>query len=118
VTAIAVSFEKVHDVFHKIQMGVSERKLARMKVALSELELDAAQLKFIRESKAQLLEAMSISVDMRLELTRRCDGNELMELKILMSLYRRAEPLAKMQLDGKLKVEVPSKPNEEKRDET
>jgi hypothetical protein len=118
VAAIAVSFEKVHDLFHKIQIGISERKLARMKVALSELELDSAQLKFIRESKAQLLEAMNVSVEMKLELTRRCDGNELMELKILMSLYRRAEPLAKMQLEGKLKVELPSRKKEENGDET
>lgn len=118
VAAIAVSIEKTHDVVHKIQMGISERKLARMEVALAELELNSAQLDFIRKSKEQLLEVMKITLEMRLELTRRCDGNELMELKILMSLYRRAEPLAEMQLEGKLKVEVPNLQKVSRPDET
>lgn len=107
VIAVCASLEKIHDLYHKIQTGLSERKLTRMKVALTELELESANLEFIRKSKQELTMEMNIPLDMQIELARRCEGNELMELKILMSLYRRVEPLAEMQSEGKLKVENP-----------
>ncbi|MCS5517674.1 hypothetical protein NWF32_31225 [Pseudomonas qingdaonensis] len=40
----------------------------------------------------------------------RTKGNKLMKLKLLMSVYRRAAPLAEKQSQGKLNVQAPPAP--------
>jgi len=107
VAAVTVSIDKIHDTYNKIQKGLSERKLTKLEVQLKDLELDLARLEFVKESKQKLIESMCIPKEIQVELARRCDGNELMELKILMSLHRRIEPMAKMQREGMLDIEVP-----------
>jgi hypothetical protein len=109
VAAVTASIDKIHDTYNKIQKGLSERKLTKLEVQLKDLELDRSRLEFVRESKQKLIEGMGIPEEMQLELARRSEGNELMELKILMSFHRRIEPIAKMQEEGMLNVEVPKK---------
>jgi hypothetical protein len=107
VTAVTSSIDQIHDTYNSIQKGLSERKLTKLEVQLSELELDSARLKFVQESKKKLIDGMNIPENMQAELKRRSDGNELMELKILMSFHRRVEPIAIMQSQGMLNIEVP-----------
>lgn len=105
VTSVTTSFDQIHDSYNNIQKGMSERKLRKLEVELTELELDRERLEFIRESRRQLVEQMAIPEVMQEELHRRSDGNELMQLKILMSLYRRIQPLSELELREMLKVE-------------
>ncbi|EAT12336.1 hypothetical protein HF888_14850 [Bermanella marisrubri] len=107
VTAVTSSIDEIHDTYNSIQKGLSERKLTKLEVQLKELELDSARLKYVQESKKALIEGMSIPPKMQKELMRRSEGNELMELKILMSFHRRIEPIAIMQGVGMLEVEAP-----------
>ena len=107
VAAITNSIDDIHDTYNKIQHGMSQRKLTKLEVELKELELDKERLKFVKESKKELIHKMKIPQVMESELSRRSDGNELMELKILMSFHRRIEPLAIMQGTGMLKIEHP-----------
>jgi hypothetical protein len=37
-------------------------------------------------------------------LNQRVQGNQIMKLKILLSVFRRVEPLAKKQSEGKIKI--------------
>ena len=107
VVAVTSSIDDIHDTYNKIQKGLSERKLTKLEVQIKELELDSARLKFVQESKKELIDSMKIPEKMQSELRRRSEGNELMELKILMSFHRRVEPIAIMQSNGMLAVEIP-----------
>ena len=102
VAAITTSIDNVHDTYNKIQSGMSQRKLTKLEVNIKELQLKQEQMKFIRDSKKQLIEELEIPKLMQSELSRRSDENELMDLKILMSFYRRLEPLALLQGNEKL----------------
>jgi hypothetical protein len=82
-----------------------ERKLRRLEVELAELQLDQERLRFVRSAKQQLIDQMQIPQVMQEELIRRSSGNDLMQLKILMSFYRRVQPLAELELRDMLKVE-------------
>tara|TARA_R110001583_G_scaffold49511_1_gene155011 strand:- start:9 stop:692 length:684 start_codon:yes stop_codon:yes gene_type:complete len=108
VAAITVSVDKINNTYNKIQKGLSERKLTKLEVSLKDLQLDSAKLEFVRNSKKDLIEGMNIPKEMQLELKRRSEENDLMELKILMSFYRRIEPIAKMQDEGMLNIEAPN----------
>jgi hypothetical protein len=105
VTAVTTSFDQIHDSYNNIQTGMSERKLRRLEVELAELQLDQERLRFVRSAKQQLIDQMQIPQVMQEELIRRSSGNDLMQLKILMSFYRRVQPLAELELRDMLKVE-------------
>ena len=107
VAAVTSSIDDIHGTYNGIQKGLSERKLTKLEVKIKELELDSARLKFVQESKKELIDRMKIPENMQLELRRRREGNDLMELKILMSFHRRIEPIAIMQSDGMLNVDPP-----------
>lgn len=107
VAAVTSAIDDVHETYNSIQHGMSERKLTKLEVELQELKLDEARLEFVRKSKKELIEKLAIPDEMRKELTRRAGGNELMELKILMSFHRRLEPLAMMQDTGMLDIKAP-----------
>jgi hypothetical protein len=98
VTAVTTSFDQIHDSYNSIQKGMSERKLRKLEVELTELELDRERRKFIQESRLRLIDQMAIPEVMQQELHRRSEGNELMQLKILMSFYRRVQPLSDLEL--------------------
>jgi len=106
VTAVTTSFDQVHESYNKIQTGMSERKLRKLEVELAELQLDRERLRFVQEAKQQLIDQMQIPQVMQDELIRRSSGNDLMQLKILMSFYRRVQPLAELELREMLEVET------------
>ena len=111
VTAITESLDQVHDSYNRIHKGISERKLAKLEVALREQQLEREKREFIRESRALLSKQMGIPTEMQGELRKKCtysDQNELKELRILMSFMRRVEPIAQMQSREELKIELPS----------
>ena len=108
VAAITTSIDNAHDTYNKIQYGMSQRKLTKLDVDIKELQLKQEQIKFIKESKKQLIEELEVPKLMQSELSRRSEKNELMELKILMSFYRRLEPLALLQDGEKLFLENPN----------
>ena len=107
VAAVTSSIDDIHDTYNKIQHGMSQRKLTKLDVQIKELELDKARLEFVRESKNELIDKIKIPQTLQSELFTRSEGNELMELKILMSFHRRVEPLAVMQGTGMLNIEEP-----------
>lgn len=105
VTAVTTSFDQIYDSYNQIQRGMSEQKLRKLEVERSELQLGQERLKFIRESRQLLIEQMKIPETMQQELERRSGGNQLMQLKILVSFYRRVQPLSELELREMLKVE-------------
>ncbi|AEJ01536.1 hypothetical protein Nit79A3_1722 [Nitrosomonas sp. Is79A3] len=115
VATVTNAIDDIHETYNTIQKGLSERRLTKLEVELKELELEEARLEYVKRSKKLLIEKMNIPESMQSELSRRSGGNNLMELKILMSFYRRIEPLAIMQDQGKLTVEEPIEEKSNKR---
>lgn len=107
VHALTKSLDRVHDSYHRIQTGISKRKLAKLEVARRELELKEQEW-LIRNSIAELSEQMEIPVRMQEELQINSGYNELKVLRILMSFIRRADPIAQMQSRGEVKIEIPN----------
>jgi hypothetical protein len=108
VAAVTNSFDQIHNSYNKIQKGMSERKLRKLEVELNEIQLDKERLHFVQKAKQQLIDQMQIPQVMQEELIRRSSDNDLMQLKILMSFYRRVQPLANLELREMLKVESDS----------
>jgi len=108
VLSVAKSLDVAHDTYNKIKKGITDRKLSKIEVASKEFELLEKEMKFVEQSLAELIDIMNIPPEMLEELEKRSGGNKLMQLKILLSFYRRVEPLALMQADGRLKLESES----------
>lgn len=104
---IAGSIRACHDVYHHIQKGIRERKLSSLEANLEELKLAKSTLDFCEKSCADMVRVLGLSPEEDQMLDARTKGNKLMKMKLLMSVYRRAEPLAKKQAIGMLKVSSP-----------
>lgn len=105
VLSVAKALDVAHNTYNKIKKGISDRKLSKIEVEKKQLELLEREIEFIHDSLKELTYIMNIPPEMIHELEKRSGGNKLMELKILLSFYRRIEPLALMQADGRLKFE-------------
>lgn len=105
ITATTVSIDKINDSYNKIQKGISERKLSKIEISQKELELEDEKMDFVHNSLVKLCKDFKLSKKLIEELHKKTGGNELMQLKIILSLYRRIEPLAIMQANGLLTLE-------------
>lgn len=107
VTAVSNALKTAHDTYHHIQKGIRVRKLSKLQANLEELKLQVQTLEFCEKSCTQLVKTLGITTEENEVLEQRTGGNKLMKLKLLMSVYRRVEPLAEKQAQGKLKVAQP-----------
>jgi len=67
--------------------------------------LTQKQLEFCRKSSKTLIDLFGITADEDKLIDHRMQGNSAAKLKMLLSVYRRAGPLAQKQAEGKLSVE-------------
>lgn len=85
--------------YHDIYTGMQKRELLRIKNEKETIELVKKHKKFITDSAEELCEILSIP-DSELVLSR--TPNDLIAVKILLSLYRRIRTLADFQAKGKV----------------
>ncbi|MFA7944048.1 hypothetical protein ACEK06_16475 [Pseudomonas brenneri] len=93
-----------NDTYRHIQKGVIEHQLNKATANLKELELAERQRTFCERSSKQLSEVLGMTDEEQSTLDTRVNGNQLMKLKLLLSVFRRVEPLAVKQKEGKLDV--------------
>lgn len=105
IASITKSIDFAHDTYNKIKRGISERQLSKIEVEKKQLELLDKEIKFIQNSMDEISNIMNIPTELMKELEMKSGGNKLMQLKILLSFYKRLEPLVLMQADGRLKLE-------------
>lgn len=96
ITITAISINKIHDLYNNIQRGIRERKLGRIEVEAKQLQLDREQAEYVTRAIKQIAEAMCLSDELMAALKQRTSGNKLVQLKVLLSLYRRMEPIAEL----------------------
>lgn len=104
VGAICRSIKSVHDLYRDIQKASIAHKLSQINLANEELNATEKQLEFCERSSNSLIKAFDLTKDQENLINQRAHGNPIMKLKILLSVYRRAYPLAEKQSEKKLKI--------------
>lgn len=104
VKAVCSTINIAHDTYRKIQKGSVDHKLAKINLAKEELELTQRQIAFCESSAKKLVQIFGLTEAQEQLINQRVQGNPVMKLKILLSVFRRVEPLAKKQSEGKLEV--------------
>lgn len=104
VKATCSTINTIHDTYRKIQKGSVEHELAKINLAKEEIELTQRQIAFCETSTKQLVQVLGLTEIQEQLIDQRVQGNPVMKLKILLSVFRRVEPLAKKQSEGKLEI--------------
>ena len=104
VAAACKSLKSLHDLYRSIQKGSFEHELSKINLASADLQLKQRQIQFCETSAKNLIEAFGLTQVQSELIDKKVGGNAVMKLKILLSVYRRVEPLAKKQAEGKLSI--------------
>jgi hypothetical protein len=104
VAAVCKSLKSVHDLYRSIQKASVEHELSKINLANADFKLKQRQIAFCETSANSLIEAFGLTKAQSALIDKRVSGSAVMKLKILLSVYRRAEPLAKKQAEGKLSI--------------
>jgi hypothetical protein len=106
VKAVCSSINKAHETYRNIQKGAIEHKLSKINLAKEELDLKQRQISFCEISSQSLVKLFALSEEQEALVNQRTNGNPVMKLKILLSVFRRVIPLAEKQAEGKLEVQA------------
>lgn len=101
---VCKSIKTVHDLYRSIQKASVDHELSKINLRKENLELKQRQINFCEESAKKLVEAFGLTEAQEKLIDQKVRGNPVMKLKILLSVFRRVEPLAKKQAEGKLKI--------------
>jgi len=104
VTTVCKSLGSVHDLYRSIQKASVDHELSKINLAKEDLDLKQRQITFCENSSKSLVKAFGLTEAQEKLIDQKVQGNPVMKLKILLSVFRRVEPLAKKQAEGKLKV--------------
>jgi hypothetical protein len=104
VAAVSKSVSSVHDLYRSIQKAAIDHELSKINLAKEDLELKRRQIEFCEHAAKQMSKAFELTEAQENLIDQKVRGNPVMKLKILLSVFRRVEPLAKKQAEGKLKV--------------
>ncbi|MBN1974871.1 MAG: hypothetical protein JW787_14620 [Sedimentisphaerales bacterium] len=104
VGAICASAYAINRTYDSIKASYIKRKLARLKIKEMESKLKRDDIDFINQSVKKLSEDFRLNPEQVQSLSRITKGNKLIQLKMLLALYRRAELIAKQQTAGKTRL--------------
>lgn len=104
IKAVCSTINNAHDTYRRIQKGSVDLKLAKINLAKEELDLTQRQIEFCSNSSKELVKVFSLTKAQEHLIDQRVQDNPVMKLKMLLSVFRRVEPLAKKQSEGKLEV--------------
>ncbi|WP_242201503.1 MULTISPECIES: hypothetical protein [unclassified Pseudomonas] len=105
VAAVAVVYHTAFETYKNLHSRSSQMKLSDVD-ATDERGMTAAQAGFVKNASERMEQILGLSEQQRCVLDARVDGNKLMKMKILFSVFRRVEPLAEKQAQRKLKVQT------------
>ena len=102
--SVCGSILAVNKTYDAILSSYRRRRLAKLKIIEKESQLDNQHSGFIREANEELISILNLKPRHLSALKKLSKGNELIQLKILLALLRRAKPLALTQDAGKSKI--------------
>lgn len=106
VKAVCSSIDLANKTYRQIQKQSIDHRLSKINLTKEELELQRQQIEFCKESSQELIGLFNLNEHHGQMLEQKIHGNarDIMKLKILLSVYRRVEPLAKKQREGKIDI--------------
>ncbi len=104
VKAVCSTINTANDTYRKIQKGAVDHELSKINLAKEELDLTQRQIAFCENSSKELAKVIGLTSVQEQLIDQRVQGNPVMKLKILLSVFRRVAPLAKKQSEGKIEI--------------
>ncbi|SFP24459.1 hypothetical protein SAMN05216601_107146 [Ectopseudomonas composti] len=104
VSALCASALALNKTYDTIVKSYHSRRLGQIKVYEAESRLIQSDIAFIQQSIKRLSSEFNLRPDQINAIQKITNGNELVQLKILLALYRRAEPIQEQQSTGKAKL--------------
>jgi len=99
VTAVCKSLDSIHDLYRSIQKASIDHELSKINLAKENIDLKQRQIKFCESASKSLVKAFNLTETQEQLIDQKVQGNPVMKLKILLSVFRRVEPLAKKQAE-------------------
>lgn len=104
VKAVCSTIGTAHDTYRKIQKGSVEHELAKINLTKEQLDLTQRKIAFCETASQSLVKLLGLTEVQDQLLDQKVQGNQIMKLKILLSVFRRVEPLSMKQSEGKIGV--------------
>jgi len=106
VQSVCAAIDSAHKTYRKIQKGSVDHKLAKINLTKEQLDLTQRQITFCEIASKSLVNLLGLTEAQEQLLDQKVQGQgrEIMKLKILLSVFRRVEPLAKKQSKGKIEI--------------
>lgn len=104
VKAVCSAIGNAHEIYRNIQKSSIELELAKINLTKEKLELTQRQITFCESGSKSLVKVFGLTEAQDALLDEKVQGNQIMKLKILLSIFRRVEPLATKQCEGKIKI--------------
>jgi len=98
------AINSAHETYRKIQKASVDIELSKINLANQELELTQRQIAFCESSSKSLVKVFGLTEAQEQLIDKKVQGNPVIKLKMLLSVFRRVEPLAKKQAEGKLRI--------------
>ncbi|HZX16192.1 MAG TPA: hypothetical protein VFF22_04900 [Pseudomonas sp.] len=104
VSALCASALAINKTYDTIVKSYHRRRLGHIKVQEAESKLMQDDIVFIQQSIRRLSSEFNLRPEQVSAVQKITNGNELVQLKILLALYRRAEPIQEQQSSGKAQL--------------
>ena len=104
VSALCASALALNKTYDTIVKSYHSRRLGQIKVQEAESRLTQSDIIFIQQSIQRLSSDFNLRPEQINAIQKITNGNELVQLKILLALYRRAEPIQEQQSSGKAQL--------------
>jgi len=101
VTALSGTIGSVAATYHVIHSQYHKRKLTQLKIRDLEAKQLREEIEFVKRSVLELRTQFGLTSSQVQGLHRLSKGDELVQLKMLLALYRRAKPIAELQTNNK-----------------
>ncbi|UPW20555.1 hypothetical protein M0C34_09980 [Agarivorans sp. TSD2052] len=112
VGSIAGSFTTVAATYNVIHREYQKRQLTQFKMKELEAAQQHDQIAFVKNSVGELHRSLNLKRKQAEALEKLSKHDELVQLKMLLALYRRAKPIAKLQVDNKANLNQERKHDE------
>lgn len=104
VKAVCSTINTAHETYRKIQKESVDLELSKINLANEELDLTQRQIAFCQSYSKELVSVFGLTETQEQLIDKKVQCNPAMKLKILLSVFRRVEPLAKKQSEGKIEI--------------
>jgi hypothetical protein len=101
VTALSSAVASAAGTYHLIHSQYHKRKLTQLKIKDLEAKQLREEIAFVKESVKELHSSFNLTNSQVNSLYEISKGDELVQLKMLLALYRRAKPIAELQVGNK-----------------